>query len=78
MKPTQLPPLLSEVAAGRDYILTAEYARAIGRTGQTIRKRLCEDGEAYGVRPVKVGGRLLWPVAEIARVLAGRYVGAAR
>lgn len=66
-----VPPALAEIAAGRDFVLTAEYARAIGRTGQTIRKNYCQTGEAYGVRPRKIGARLLWPVADIARVLSG-------
>ena len=63
-------PALMEVAQGRDHINTAEYGRAINRSGQTIRKNLCLNGEAYGVRPVKIRGRLLWPVADIAAILA--------
>jgi hypothetical protein len=64
-----LPLELARIAAGRDYLLTSEYGRAIGRAGQTIRKNFCLTGEAYGIRPKKVGGRLLWPVAEIAALL---------
>jgi hypothetical protein len=61
---------LDRIAAGRDHLLTAEFGRAIGRSGQTVRKNLCNDGHAYGIRPRKLGGRLLWPVAEIAKLLA--------
>ena len=60
---------LAKIAGARDYILTAEFGLVIGRNGQTIRKNLCLTGEAYGVRPRKIGGRLLWPVADIARIL---------
>lgn len=63
-------PALMEVAQSRDHINTAEYGRAINRSAQTIRKNLCLNGEAYGVRPVKIRGRLLWPVTDIAAILA--------
>lgn len=63
-------PALTQIAQGRDHINTAEFGRAISRSGQTIRKNLCLEGEAYGVRPVKIRGRLLWPVAAIAAILA--------
>lgn len=63
-------PELVRIAQGRDHINTAEYGRAINRSGQTIRKNLCIYGEAYGVRPVKIRGRLLWPVTAIAAILA--------
>ena len=66
-----IPPGLAAIANGRDYLLTVEFGRAIGRSGQTIRKNLCQTGEAYGVRPTKVGGRLLWPVREVAALLSG-------
>lgn len=63
-------PELTRIAQGRDHINTAEYGRAINRSGQTIRKNLCVYGEAYGIRPVKIRGRLLWPVTAIAAILA--------
>ncbi|MDP1925643.1 MAG: hypothetical protein Q8K57_12790 [Thiobacillus sp.] len=63
-------PELSRIAQGRDHITTAEYGKAINRSGQTIRKNLCIDGDAYGVRPVKIRGRLLWPVTDIAAILS--------
>lgn len=66
-----LPRALAEIAAGRDHVLTGEFARALGRAEQTVRKNYCLAGECYGVRPVKVGGRLLWPVAAVAALLAG-------
>lgn len=62
---------LEKIAADRDHVGTSEYGRAIGHADHTIRKNYCETGEAYGIRPVKVGGRLLWPVKEIAALLKG-------
>lgn len=64
-------PELDRITRGRDHITTAEYGRAIGRTQQTIRKNLCLTGDAYGVRPAKIRGRLLWPVEEVRNVLKG-------
>lgn len=71
MDTQNMPPELARIAQGRDHLDTAEYGRAITRTGQTIRKNLCIQGHAYGIRPLKVGGRLLWPVAEVAKLLQG-------
>lgn len=66
------PPVLAEIAAGRDHLTTNEFARATNRASQTIRKNFCQNGECFGIRPVKIMGRLLWPVAEIAALLSGR------
>lgn len=67
---TDLPPALAEVASGRDYLTTREFARAVNKAEQTVRKLNCLTCEAYGVRAVKIGNRLLWPVAQIARLLS--------
>ncbi len=71
MEATKYPPELARIAQGRDHLDTAEFGSAIKRTGQTIRKNLCIQGHAYGIRPLKVGGRLPWPVAEVAKLLRG-------
>ena len=70
----QLPiPLgLSSLAGNRDAITTAEFASAISGSQQTLRKNYCLTGNAYGIKPVKIGNRLLWPVLEIALLLRGR------
>lgn len=64
---------LAVIAAGRDHITTAEFARALNKAAQTVRKLHCLTGQAYGVRPIKPPGSngLLWPVADTASVLAG-------
>ena len=64
-------PELVRIAAGRDHLNTREYGRAINRDPQTIRKNYCLTGQCFGIRPVKIGNRLMWPVAEIAKLLNG-------
>lgn len=64
-----IPEALAEIAAGRDHVLTSEYARSLTKAAQTIRKHHCLTGQCYGIRPIKIGNRLLWPVAEIAALL---------
>lgn len=60
---------LDAIAAGRDHINTSEFAHATDRANQTIRKNYCLTGECYGIRPVKFGNRLLWPVTQVAALL---------
>lgn len=66
-----IPPALAAIASGRDHIKTAEFARATNRASQTIRKNYCIFGNCFGIRPVKIGNMLLWPVADIAKMLNG-------
>lgn len=66
-----IPPALAATAQGRDLVTTAEFAKATARASQTIRKNYCLQGECFGIRPVKIGGRLLWRVADIAALLNG-------
>ena len=65
------PHALAEIAAGRDHINTGEFAHAVGRVAQTIRKNYYLTGTCFGIRPVKFGNRLLWPVADISALLSG-------
>lgn len=67
----ETPTALATIAAGRDHINTGEFAHATDRASQTIRKNYCLTGECFGIRPVKFGNRLLWPVAQIATLLSG-------
>jgi hypothetical protein len=69
-----IPNALAEIAAGRDHIETAEYALATSRARQTIRKNYCLTGHCFGIRPVKFGNKLLWPVDQIAALLTGEAV----
>lgn len=65
----EIQPALVAIAAGRDHINTGEFAHATDRANQTIRKNYCLTGECFGIRPVKFGNRLLWPVAQVAALL---------
>ncbi len=47
-----------------------KFARYIAHASQTIRKNCCLTGEAFGIRPIKLGSRLLWPVHDIAQLVA--------
>jgi hypothetical protein len=71
-----IPPALAAIAAGRDHITTAEFARALNKAAQTVRKNFCLTGECYGIRPIKPAGSngLLWPVAETAALLNGEAI----
>jgi hypothetical protein len=66
-----LPPGLSAIAGNRDLITTPEMAQVFNVASQTIRKNYSLTGEAYGIRPTKIGNRLLWSVAQIAEKLKG-------
>jgi hypothetical protein len=54
---------------GRPHATTTEFAHFIAKAQQTIRKNYCLTGDAFGVVPVKVGNRLLWPIERIAQLL---------
>lgn len=68
---TELTPEQATIADGRTHATTSEFGRATRKASQTIRKNYCLTGECYGIRPVKVGNALLWPVIPIAELLAG-------
>lgn len=51
----------------RTHIPTPEAAHAIGREPQTLRGWACRGNGP--VKPVRVHGRLSWPVAELRRLL---------
>lgn len=62
--PNKLVPLASET---RSAITTAEAAAHLGRQPQTLRGWACHDDGP--IRPIRVNGRLAWPVAGIKAVL---------
>lgn len=63
-KTIQLTPLAQEV---RSALPTPEAAGHLNRAQQTLRLwAMREDGP---VRPLRINGRLAWPVAELRRVL---------
>lgn len=63
-KTIQLTPLAPETRAA---ITTAEAAGQLNRAQQTLRLWAClENGP---IRPLRINGRLAWPVSELKRVL---------
>ena len=55
--------------AGRPHATTAEFSHLTGKAPQTIRKNYSQNGVCFGIRPIKVGNTLLWPVEGISRLL---------
>ena len=52
-------------------LTTGQFAEAIGHSARTIRMYHFRKGEAFGIRPRKVGRLLLWPAAQVAALLDG-------
>ena len=67
----EIPQGLSSLAGGRDLIPTKSFSKAINKAEQTIRKEYCLKGEAFGIRPIKLGNQLFWPVTERAKLIRG-------
>ncbi len=66
-----IPQGLATIANGRDNILTHEVSLVTNTATQTIRKHLCHTGNFHGIKPIKIGGRLQFPVREIAKLIMG-------
>jgi len=66
---TNIPSGLADIAKSRDFITTAEFSQVISKAIQTIRKEHSIRGEAFGIKPLKIGNRLLWSVEKIALLL---------
>jgi hypothetical protein len=53
----------------RTHVTTAVMCRHLGRKPQTARGWACAETWPEGMRPLRVMGRLAWPVAGIRKVL---------
>jgi hypothetical protein len=72
MKSThEIPQGLATIANGRDNIMTHEVSLVTNIATQTIRKHLCHTGSFHGITPIKIGGRLQFPVKDIAKLIQG-------
>lgn len=67
----EIPDGLARLANGRDNILTHELGIATNTATQTIRKHLCQTGSFHGIIPIKIGGKLQFPVGEVAKLVRG-------
>lgn len=60
----RLTPLIEEP---RSHFPTSEAAFHLNRSEQTLRLWACKENGP--LRPVRINGRLAWPVAELRRIL---------
>jgi hypothetical protein len=59
-------------ARQHEFYSTEEFGRSLKIKAQSIRHSLCKNGAYLGIRPRKLpNGRLLWPAAEVDRVIFG-------
>ena len=65
-EPQQFPPLALETRPAVD---TAAAAHYLSRKPQTLRGWACAETFPDGLRPVRINGRLCWPVAGIRAAL---------
>jgi len=64
-----IPKGLAEIAGNRDLITTPEFAKIFNTAEQTVRKNHFLDKKVFGIKPVKIGNKLLWPVIHIAKLI---------
>ena len=65
-EPQQFPPL---ELVNRPTVPTGQAAYYLMRRPQTLRGWACAEDAPGGLRPVRINGRLAWPVAGIRAVL---------
>lgn len=64
---------LAATVTNRPLLSTEELAAATKARPQSIRKRYCQTGSYWGLRPVKLpSGRLLWPADSIEQLMGAR------
>lgn len=67
------------IPTNRDHVSTEELAAILAIDPQSIRKRHSVDGSYLGIRPTKLPNRrLLWPVADVKKLLSGGRLTAPR
>lgn len=64
MHATQPVPLEKETRVG---VTTSEAAHHLNRSAQTLRMWACRENGP--IRPIRINGRLLWPTADLRRLL---------
>lgn len=61
---------LAAIAKSRPLLSTEEFAAQLTLRPQSIRKRYCQTGAYFGVRPVKLpNGRLMWPADSVEQLM---------
>lgn len=67
--PAQIPNLATMPPSA--VVATRDAAAFLGKSGQTLRKLYCLQGHAYGLRPLKIGGRLAWKAGDLLALVSG-------
>ena len=65
-EPQKFPPL---ELVNRPTVPTEQAAHYMNRRPQTLRGWACCETFPEGLRPIRINGRLAWPVSELRRVL---------
>ena len=61
---------LAALAAHRSLLSTEELAALLMLRPQSIRKRYCETGAYFSIRPAKLpNGRLMWPADSLEQLM---------
>lgn len=60
---------MQSASSTTSHLTTGQFAAAIGRSPQTVRSHHCHTGQAFGIRPIKVGRLLLWPTDKVSALL---------
>lgn len=63
--------LQAHIVAGCDLLSTKQAAAILGLKPQTLRKWACYDKSPHGLKPVKPGRHLKWPVEQLAKLIMG-------
>jgi hypothetical protein len=64
---------LAAISRNRPLLTTEELAAQLTLRPQSIRKRYCQTGAYFCLRPVKMpNGRLMWPVDALEQLAAGK------
>ncbi len=71
-KPLHYPPALqAHIDAGKGALTTNEAAALIGLKPQTLRKWMCYGSCPMGLKPLKIGNSVRWPIDQLAALLQG-------
>jgi hypothetical protein len=66
---------ISTISAG---LTTQQLANSLKMQAQSIRKRYCQTGSYFGVRPCKLpNGKLRWPTDSIQQLISSELDGSA-
>ncbi|WP_321789805.1 DNA-binding protein [Paraburkholderia sp. J94] len=64
---------LAAITKNRPLLSTEELATLLTLRPQSIRKRYCQTGSYFCLRPVKLpNGRLMWPADSLAQLAEGQ------